>query len=380
MKLWILLFFNNYKIFNFFIKIGKIEEIYIIQILIKYIFKNYKMKLLKIEENDANQRLDKFLKKMFPNATRSLIYKFNRKDKIKIKLEWKDNKFKKKDPEYKLQIWDEVKIFLDDKEFEELTLSLPKQEEEKLWKNKFKEKDIVYEDDYLLVVNKNSWINVHPWDHKTKEISLIEILHDYFWNKLNSLTFKPSLIHRIDRDTSWILMIAKKKDILTKLVNDLKNHNNIKKTYYAIVLWKLDKKKWVINKKLLRVEWAKKENKVQVDEQWQEAITYYKLLKEHIVQSKQWVLIFSELEIQIETWRTHQIRVHLASIWNPILWDKVYWDKKNNSFLSKNFWLTRQALHAWKIKFFHYGIDKQIELTAKIKKDLLDFVDEIKEK
>ena len=79
------------------------------------------MKLFKIEENDANQRLDKFLKKLFPRATRSLIYKFNRKDKIKIKFEWSDGKFRKRDNEYKLQVWDEVRIFLIDSEFDELS-------------------------------------------------------------------------------------------------------------------------------------------------------------------------------------------------------------------------------------------------------------------
>jgi 23S rRNA-/tRNA-specific pseudouridylate synthase len=61
-------------------------------------------------------------------------------------------------------------------------------------------------------------------------------VQDYLGDKLNSLTFKPSLIHRIDRDTSGILMIAKKKDILSRLVNDFKSHEKVKKTYYAIVL------------------------------------------------------------------------------------------------------------------------------------------------
>ena len=79
------------------------------------------MKLFTIEENDADQRLDKFLKKLFPWATRSLIYKFNRKDKIKIKFEWSQGKFKKRDNEYKLQIWDEIKIFLSDADFTELS-------------------------------------------------------------------------------------------------------------------------------------------------------------------------------------------------------------------------------------------------------------------
>lgn len=339
------------------------------------------MKLFKIEENDANQRLDKFLKKLFPLATRSLIYKFNRKDKIKIKSEWTEGKYKKMDNEYKLQEWDEVKIFLSDDEFKilnEKPQEKTSSEDEQSEVIKFNKNDIVFEDSDLLIVNKNAWINVHPWDHKTKESNLISQVQDYLWDKLNSLTFKPSLIHRVDRDTSGILMIAKKKDILTKLVADFKTHDKVKKTYYAIVLWKLSRKKWTIKKNLLRIEWAKWENKVQVSEEWKTAITHYKGLKEHIIHTEQWVLILTELEVTIETGRMHQIRVHLASIWNPILWDKTYWDKKLNAYFANNFWLKRQALHSWKIEFFHYARDKKMELTANIKDDLVEFIKKIK--
>lgn len=352
------------------------------------------MKIFKIEENDANQRLDKFLKKLFPNATRSLIYKFNRKDKIKIftppsipPLTWEgsnnEKKFKKKDNEYKLKLWDEIKIFLEDKDFDILVNNNKIEENNEInkkeinSKNKFNKDDIVFEDSDLLIINKNSWINVHPGDHKTKEVSLIHQVQDYLWNKLNSLTFKPSLAHRIDRDTSWILIIAKKKDILSKLVLDFKEHKKIKKTYYAIVLWKLSRKNWTIKKNLLRIENAENENKVQVSESWQTAITHYKLIKEHILRQNENILILSEIEVQIETWRMHQIRVHMTSIWNPILWDKIYWDKKINSFFERNYWLKRQALHAWKIEFFHYWKDKKIELIAKIKEDLVNFINKI---
>lgn len=341
-----------------------------------------KMKLFKIEENDADQRLDKFLRKLFPSATRSLIYKFNRKDKIKIKFEGSEWKFKKRDNEYKIQVWDEIKIFLRDEDFDLLTkdpdAEKKKKEKIHIWKNKFNKKDIVYEDGDLLVINKNPGINVHPWDFKTKESNIIAQVQDYLWDKLNSLTFKPSLAHRIDRDTSWILIIAKKKNALSKLVSDFKSHEKIKKTYYAIVYWKLSRKKWTIKKNLLRIEWAKNENKVQVSDEWQTAVTHYKLLKEHIVSTKEGKMVISELEVRIETWRMHQIRVHLADLWNPILWDKNYWDKKLNAFLSRYFWLNRQALHAWKISFFHYSRDKEIELTANIKEDLQSFIEKIK--
>ncbi len=166
------------------------------------------MKQFIITENDAWQRLDKFLKKLFPNASASLVYKINRKNKIKING-------KKQDNEYKLQVWEEVKIFLQDDEF--LTLSEKIKDTPQEIREKFDIKNIVYEDGDILVINKEPWINVHPWDHKTKESNVISQIQDYLGDKLNSLTFKPSLVHRIDRDTSWILIIGKKKRYFDKI-------------------------------------------------------------------------------------------------------------------------------------------------------------------
>jgi len=334
------------------------------------------MKIYNIEENDSNQRLDKFLKKLFPNATRSLIYKFNRKNKIKIQSIDTDWKFKKMDNEYKLKTWDIVKIFLSEKDFDILTTQ---EKSVSLSKNdSLDKKDIVYEDWDLLVLNKSPWINVHAWDHKTKEANIIMQVHDYLWNSLNSLTFKPSLIHRIDRDTSWILLIWKKKETLTKLVWDFKDHKKVKKIYYAVVLWKLSRTEWTIKKPLKRIEWAKNENKVQVANDGQTAISHYKLLKEHNLKTNEWNIILSEVEVKIDTWRMHQIRVHMASLWNPILWDKAYWDKKINRYFEINYWLTRQALHAWKIDFFHYARNKNFSLEARIKDDLKKLINDIK--
>lgn len=325
------------------------------------------MKQYIIQENDAGQRLDKFLKKLLKNASSSLIYKLNRKWKIKVNN-------KKEDNEYKLQINDEVKIFLNDAEFNLLTKDIQKNYKTN---EKFNKKHIVYEDGDILVINKEPWINVHPWDHKTKESNIISQIQDYLWNKLNSLTFKPSLAHRLDRDTSGILIIWKKKEALKKLVSDFKDHKKLKKTYYAIVFWKLPAKTWTINTKLIRIEWAKNQNKVQVSEKGQEAITNYKLIKEHNIKTSQNNIYISEVEVEILTWRMHQIRVHMSSIWCPIVWDNKYWNKKLNSYISKKYFLTRQALHAWKIEFNHPTKNKKIKLQAKLKNDLTNFINKI---
>jgi len=327
-----------------------------------------------ITSNDADQRLDKFLKKLLPNSSLSYIYKLLRKGNIKvIDKAWKKTKQEK---DYKLQVGEQVHIFLSPDAIIDLQkdTSTKKQVDTH---QKLTQRDIAYEDSDLLIVNKSSWLNVHPWDHKSDEISLIEQVEDYYKWKLDSLTFKPSLIHRIDRDTSWIVMIAKKKNILTQLSSDFKNHKNLKKTYFCIVIWKFSRKSGTIKKKLKRIENAKNENKVQVSESGQEAVSHYRLLQEHTIKLPAWNQILSSVQVTIETWRMHQIRVHMAALWNPILWDKAYWNKQLNSYFSKHYDISRHMLHAWKIEFLHPWKNKKMLVEAKLKKDMKEFINRL---
>ncbi|MCT4617543.1 MAG: RluA family pseudouridine synthase [Candidatus Gracilibacteria bacterium] len=325
------------------------------------------MKQIIIEKNDSEQRLDKFLKKLLKNASRSLIYKFNRKGKIKI------NK-KKKDNEYKLQIGDELKIFISDNEYEELTKDT--KQAIKIDK-KLDKKNIMYEDKSILVINKNPFLNVHPGDFKTKEISLIDQVHDYLGNQLNSFTFKPALAHRIDRNTSGIIIIGKQKHTLDHLVKGFKNHD-IKKIYYAIVLGKLENKTGKIDKKILRQDNVHNENKIIISEKGQKALTYYKVLEEKVLETKNGKQDISILEVELKTGRMHQIRVHLASIGHPIIGDNTYGNKNINSYIAKNFGLNRQALHSYKTEFYHPDRKKNVSLKAKLKPDLEKFLSYLK--
>lgn len=320
------------------------------------------MKIFKIEENDANQRLDKFLKKLLPNSSLSLIYKINRKNKVKVNSKRQDN-------EYKIQINDEIKIFLNDDEFNILTA---KKEEEKENKSSFLDKkDIIYEDGDLLIINKNPGTIVHPGDFKTNEISLIQQVHDYLWNKLNSLTFKPSLIHRIDKDTSGIIMIAKTKPSLDSMLKQLQE-NKIEKYYLAVCVWTLPEKTWTIKDKIFRIKDAKSENKIKIDNKlWDKAITHYKVIKENIHEK------YSLLECKLETGRMHQIRIHLSHIGHPVVWDNTYWNKWENSFLKRNFWVSRQFLHSYKISFIHPTKRVKLTFEAKLKPDMESFLGEI---
>lgn len=351
------------------------------------------MKQYEITSNDADQRLDKFLKKLFPNATLSFLYKCNRKGNIKVftqsqlslkslPLQEKEAttlKWKKQHIEYKLQVGDVVQIYLSDSDIRELTKkTLPHPLSKRGEQKKLSRSDIVFQDEDILVVNKNAWQNVHPADHKSIEVSLIEQVQDHLWESFHSITFKPSLIHRIDRDTSGVIMIAKGKAALSQLSADFKSHTKIQKTYFAIVLWKVSRSSWTIRKKLERIENAKNENKVQVSGSGQEAVTHYRVLEEYYIQIPKGEQCISTLEITIETGRMHQIRVHMATLWNPIIWDKNYGNKSLNWYFSKNFWVTRQMLHAWKIGFVHPVKNKKMSLEARLKKDMIDFIKKIK--
>ena len=329
------------------------------------------MKQFTITSNDSDQRLDKFLKKLLPNASLSYIYKLVRKWNIKVlSLQWKKTKQNK---DYKLLEWEVVQIFLNDADITEL--QTVEKKEVLIDKNKkLTDWSIAYEDEDLLIVNKNPFMNVHPGDHKTLEVSLIELVEDYYSGALDSLTFKPSLIHRIDRDTSGIVMIAKQKDALIKLWNDFKNHTNLTKTYFALVLWRVSRQKWTIKKKLKRIENAKNENKVQVSDSGQEATSHYKVLDEYSIKLPAGEQIITAMQVTIETWRMHQIRVHMAALWNPILWDSSYGDKSLNAYFEKYFHINRQMLHAWKIEFYHPSKKKKMTVEAKIKKDMKDFI------
>lgn len=328
--------------------------------------------------SDANQRLDKFIKKFLPNAPLGAIYKMLRTGKIKVSG-------KKKDQTYRLLENDEIEFFLSDEEvrnFQTSTTSPTSTFENPINKptstkngelrhkmanfDKSKiELDILYQDDDILVINKSFGINVHPGDHKSQEVSLIEMVHDYLWDKYNSLTFKPSLVHRIDRDTTWCLIIALKKNILEDLLRQLQNHK-IQKIYHTIIIGKINPRRATITHKLLRNENAKNEAKVIVHPNGQKAITHYQTLKEFSIQNND----FSLLECRIETGRTHQIRVHLSYENCPILGDKAYWNKQINSFMKRKFDISRQLLHSYSLEFFHPWKKKNIKIIAPYKSDM----------
>lgn len=311
---------------------------------------------------DAGQRLDRFIRKFLPYAPLGGIFKILRTWKIKVNG-------KKKDQTYRIEIGDEITFWLSDIEIEIMKWNENRDIKNEESNNSYSIKnsiEILYEDEYLIVVNKPAWVNVHPGDHKTTEISLIDQIQDYLEWKYNSLTFRPALVHRIDRDTSGCLLIAKDKQVLESLLSDFQAHK-IEKIYHAIVLDIPIKNEGTIQNRLLRIDNAKNEAKVRIDDTGQTAVTYYSVLQNYMSGSQN----FSLIECRIETGRTHQIRVHLSHIGHPILWDRSYGNKSINSYINRELQIKRQLLHARSIGFIHPKTHKKIIIEAKYPLDFL---------
>lgn len=310
---------------------------------------------------DAGQRLDRFIRKYLPSAPLGGIYKMLRTGKIKVNG-------KKKDQTYILELNDEVNFWLTEEEIQKLKWNQAEsvlQETSKVVKKNTHRRplEILYEDDYILVINKVSGINVHPGDHKTTEISVIDQIQDYLKWKYDSLTFRPALVHRIDRDTSGCLLIAKDKWALERLLSDLQSHK-MEKVYHTIVVGVPSKKQDTIRAKLLRIENAKNEAKVRVDENGQSATTHFSFLQKIELNHS-----FSLLECRIETGRTHQIRVHMSHIWHPIIGDRAYGDKRVNSYMLRELGISRQLLHARTLSFLHPKTNKRVSIEAPYPED-----------
>ena len=317
---------------------------------------------IKIENpSDADQRIDKFIKKFLPEAPLWGIYKWLRTGKVKINR-------KKVEQTYRIELDDIIDIYLKEEEIAEFKDTKMKANHHDKDAIAFLKKNILFEDDSLLIINKDYWVNVHPWDHKTKEVSLIEYVQDYLWEKHNSLSFKPSLVHRIDRDTTGAIMIAKDKQTLIALLQLLQNWK-IEKIYHALILWNPVRSQWTIKEKLNRQENATQEAKVVIDPLWQEAITHYRVINAKICNK------YCLIEVRIETGRTHQIRVHMTSLWCPILWDKAYGNQAENSFAKRSYGISRQMLHAYMLKFIHPKTGKSLEIIAPYHDDMKHIID-----
>jgi 23S rRNA pseudouridine1911/1915/1917 synthase len=291
--------------------------------------------------SDKQIRVDIYLSTLFSDFSRSFVQKIIDRWQVKV-----NNK----------EINKNIKINNRD----QIEINIIIEKSEIIWQDMAL--DIVYEDENIIVVNKDAWVNTHPVPWENGKIWTLVNALIYHTKKLSTIGWveRPWIVHRLDKDTSGLIMIAK-NDKMMKYLQDIIQKRKINKYYIAIVSWIIKDKNFKIESYIGRHPTEKIKMTVKNPLNWKIAITYWKVLD--YIDNK-----YSLLEIKIETWRTHQIRVHLSSIGFPIIWDKVYWDSKINKEVFDKYWLQRQALHSYKLNFLLY--EKEVEFIWELKNDM----------
>lgn len=287
------------------------------------------MKKITISSKEANQRVDKYVKKFLNEAPLSFIYKLFRKKDVKINGHWvKEN--------YILNEGEELTIFVTDAQIEEFNKP---REIEKVTLNH----QIVYEDENVLIVNKPRGLLVHG-DEGEKKLTLANQVINYLYFKgeydpKNDHGFVPAPAHRLDRNTSGLVCFAKNLVSLQELEDLFKEKEEITKEYKALVVGKFEGSRH-IDAPLLKDQ---KTGLVRISKQGKNAETIVKFAENHGD--------FTLVNVQILTGRTHQIRVHLASIGYPVVGDAKYGDFKANKEVREKYKFENQFLTAYKLSF-----------------------------
>lgn len=292
----------------------------------------------KLIVKEISARLDKFLAQKL-NLSRSYVEKMFKKELVLV------NK-KKAKASQKLQVNDLVEyLFLPEEklDLEAIDLNL----------------DVVYEDQYLLVVNKAKGLSVHPdsYSIKNNEATLVNglLFHCQDLSAINGIE-RPGIVHRIDKHTSGLLIIAK-DDKTHSLLSKMIENKAVKRYYLALVEGNIANNYASIDAPIARCEnhrtkfWVSSKN-------GRRAITHFSVIKRY----KNYTLI----ECELETGRTHQIRVHMEYIKHPIVGDQKYNPKKYS--------LSGQLLHAYRLVFTHPITGQEIDLESDTHHEFNDFI------
>ena len=298
------------------------------------------MKEFIIQKNEENQRFDKYLKKLLPNATTSFLYKMMRKKNIVI------NK-KKVEGNEKLKAGDVVSIFLSDETFEKFHVNLEelKKEYDALKSLGLNGLKIVYEDNEMIVADKP--YNMLSQKASDKDLSANEYLLGYMIKKgeisfEEYQTFRPSVVNRLDRNTTGLLLFGKTLHALQQLGEGIRERS-IEKYYRAVVAGEL-KEELELKGYLLKDE---KTNKVTFYKEQVEGSDYIETGVKPIKINNGLTIV----EIHLVTGKTHQIRLHLSTIGHPILGDMKYGDANTNKKYYDSHKVNHQLLHAYRLEF-----------------------------
>ena len=296
---------------------------------------NPNVQFLTISDDEAGQRIDNYLLNKLKGVPKSLIYRIVRKGEVRI------NKGRIK-PEYKLQAGDILRIppvRISEKEQPQISNKLNKVNQ--------LENQIIFEDDYLLAINKPSGIAVHGGSGLS--FGVIEALR----------TLRPEarfleLVHRLDRDTSGILLIAKKRSVLRHLHEQLRI-KTIQKDYLALVRGQWQSHCKVVQAPLLKNELSSGERIVRVSEQGKPSETRFSIEERYIAATL--------IKASPITGRTHQIRVHTQYAGHPIALDDKYGNAEFDRQM-RELGLDRLFLHAFSLCFEHPKTGETLRLNA----------------
>ncbi|MBD1571752.1 23S rRNA pseudouridine(955/2504/2580) synthase RluC [Vibrio sp. S17_S38] len=291
------------------------------------------IKFIEIDADMAGQRIDNFLRNQLKQIPKSMIYRILRKGEVRV------NK-KRIKAEYKLQAGDSVRIppvkITLEEEAPQISTKLDKVSE--------LENCIIFEDDSLLILNKPSGTAVHGGSGL--KFGAIEALR-----ALRPDARFLELVHRIDRDTSGILLVAKKRSALRHLQAQFRE-KTVQKYYFALVMGQWKPSCRVVKAPLLKNE---VNSIVRVNPNGKASETRFKVLEEFA----QATLV----QASPITGRTHQIRVHCQYVGHSIAWDDRYGDRRFDAYTAK-IGLNRLFLHAANIKFIHPATDEKMDISA----------------
>ncbi|MGY2573426.1 23S rRNA pseudouridine(955/2504/2580) synthase RluC [Vibrio sp. C8] len=292
------------------------------------------VQFIDIDEDMAGQRIDNFLRNQLKSIPKSMVYRILRKGEVRV------NK-KRVKADYKLEAGDVVRVppVTIEAKAEEATAPSTKL-------NKVAELEhcIIHEDDHVLILNKPSGTAVHGGSGL--KFGAIEALR-----ALRPQARFLELVHRIDRDTSGILLVAKKRSALRHLQAQFRE-KTVQKYYFALVMGEWESKWKVVNAPLLKNE---VNSIVRVNSNGKSSETRFKILEKF----EQATLI----QASPITGRTHQIRVHTQYMGHPIAWDDRYGDRRFDAYTAQ-FGIDRLFLHAANIRFVHPATEEQMEINA----------------
>ena len=299
--------------------------------------------IVSVEPAQAGERLDKFLPTVLPGYTRSALQKLIEGGQVLCAGEPLNKK-------YKLCAGETISVTIPDPEpLDVLPEEIPL--------------DILYEDSDLLVVNKPKHMVVHPAAGNYTGTLVNALLH-HCRGSLSGINgvIRPGIVHLIDKDTSGLLIVAKNDQAHVGLAAQIKEHS-FDRTYEAVMYGRFVESAGTVDKPIGRSERDRKKMCVTMKNS-KPAVTHYEVLGEYGQ--------FTHLRLCLETGRTHQIRVHMASIGHPVAGDPVYGPKKCIAELEG------QCLHARSIGFVHPRTGERLSFESELPSYFVRFLDKIR--